>query len=60
MLAVRASYRNRGLGAQLKREQRREALSRGIRHMEWTFDPLEIKNAYLNIHRLGAISRATG
>ena len=57
MLAVRPSHRNRGLGMQLKWEQRREALSRGIRHMEWTFDPLEIKNAFLNIHRLGAISR---
>ena len=54
MLAVRESYRNRGLGAQLKLEQRREALERGIRYMEWTFDPLEIKNAFLNIHRLGA------
>jgi len=57
MLAVRISYRNRGLGAQLKWEQRREALYRGIRHMEWTFDPLEIKNAFINIHRLGAICR---
>jgi len=57
MLAVLESHRNRGLGAQLKWEQRREALSRGIRHMEWTFDPLEIKNAFLNIHRLGAICR---
>jgi predicted GNAT superfamily acetyltransferase len=55
MLAVKEGYRNRGLGAQLKWEQRREALSRGIRHMEWTFDPLEIKNAFLNIHKLGAI-----
>ena len=55
MLAVRESYRNRGLGTQLKLEQRREALERGIRYMEWTFDPLEIKNAFLNIHRLGAI-----
>ena len=54
MLAVLESHHNRGLGAQLKWEQRREALSRGIRHMEWTFDPLEIKNARLNIHRLGA------
>jgi predicted GNAT superfamily acetyltransferase len=54
MLAVKEHYRNRGLGAQLKLEQRREALSRGIRLMEWTFDPLEIKNAFLNIHRLGA------
>lgn len=57
MLAVREAYRNRGLGAQLKLEQRRDALSRGIRHMEWTFDPLEIKNAFLNIHKLGAIVR---
>jgi predicted GNAT superfamily acetyltransferase len=55
MLAVREDYRNRGLGSSLKLEQRREALSRGIRHMEWTFDPLEIKNAFLNIHKLGAI-----
>ncbi|MDR3741298.1 MAG: GNAT family N-acetyltransferase [Terracidiphilus sp.] len=57
MLAVRPEYRNRGLGAQLKLEQRREALGRGIELMEWTFDPLEIKNAYLNIHKLGAIIR---
>jgi predicted GNAT superfamily acetyltransferase len=57
MLAVRAGYQNRGLGAKLKLEQRQDALKRGIRHMEWTFDPLEIKNAYLNIHKLGAIAR---
>jgi len=55
MLAVRESYRNRGIGAQLKQKQRDEALARGIRRMEWTFDPLEIKNAFLNIHKLGAI-----
>ena len=58
MLAVRQGYRNRGLGARLKREQRQEALARGIRFMEWTFDPLEIKNAFLNIHKLGAIVRS--
>jgi predicted GNAT superfamily acetyltransferase len=58
MLAVRQGYRNRGLGARLKREQRQEALARGIRHMEWTFDPLEIKNAFLNIHKLGAVVRS--
>jgi predicted GNAT superfamily acetyltransferase len=57
MLAVKEAYRNRGLGAQLKLEQRREALARGIRHIEWTFDPVEIKNAWLNIHKLGAIVR---
>jgi predicted GNAT superfamily acetyltransferase len=58
MLAVRDRYRDRGLGSQLKLEQRREALSRGIRRMEWTFDPLEIKNAHLNIHKLGAVVRS--
>jgi predicted GNAT superfamily acetyltransferase len=57
MLAVRPEYRNRGLGAQLKRAQREEALGRGIELMEWTFDPLEIKNAYLNICKLGAVMR---
>jgi predicted GNAT superfamily acetyltransferase len=57
MLAVSAAYRNRGLGVRLKLAQREEALSRGIHRMEWTFDPLEIKNAFLNIHKLGAIIR---
>ncbi len=46
-----------GVGRLLKLEQRKEALSRGIELMEWTFDPLEIKNAYFNIERLGAIVR---
>jgi predicted GNAT superfamily acetyltransferase len=57
MLAVREAWRNRGLGVRLKLEQRREALGRGISLMEWTFDPLQIKNAYLNIKRLGVIVR---
>jgi predicted GNAT superfamily acetyltransferase len=57
MLAVKEAYRNRGLGRQLKLEQRLDALSRGIRYIEWTFDPLEIKNAFLNISRLGATVR---
>ena len=57
MLAVLESHRDRGLGTQLKWQQRRDALARGIHHMEWTFDPLAVKNAFLNIHRLGAIAR---
>ncbi len=55
MMAVKEGYRNRGLGVQLKLAQRREALERGIRLIEWTFDPLEIKNAFLNIRKLGAV-----
>jgi predicted GNAT superfamily acetyltransferase len=57
MLAVRQKYRNAGLGRQLKLSQREDALARGFDLMEWTFDPLEIKNAYLNIEKLGAIAR---
>lgn len=57
MLAVRESFRNTGLGKKLKLAQRSDALERGIRLIEWTFDPLEIKNAWLNIERLGAIAR---
>jgi predicted GNAT superfamily acetyltransferase len=57
MLAVLPAYRNAGLGRRLKLAQREDALARGIDLMEWTFDPLEIKNAHLNIARLGAISR---
>ncbi|MGA9527285.1 MAG: GNAT family N-acetyltransferase [Terriglobales bacterium] len=57
MLAVRQQYRNRGLGRRMKLYQREDALARGFELMEWTFDPLEIKNAYLNIEKLGAIAR---
>src|SRR5437763_4028607 len=57
MLAVRKDYRNAGLGRRLKLMQREDALSRGIELIEWTFDPLEIKNAYLNIEKLGSIAR---
>jgi predicted GNAT superfamily acetyltransferase len=57
MLAVRKDHRNGGLGRRLKLLQRDEALSRGIELIEWTFDPLEIKNAYLNIEKLGAVAR---
>jgi len=57
MLAVRQQYRNAGLGRRLKLFQREDALARGFELMEWTFDPLEIKNAYLNIEKLGAIAR---
>jgi predicted GNAT superfamily acetyltransferase len=56
-VVVRREYRNAGLGRRLKLFQRDEALGRGIELMEWTFDPLEIKNAYLNIEKLGAIAR---
>jgi len=57
MLAVRKQHQNAGLGRRIKLFQRDDALARGFELMEWTFDPLEIKNAYLNIEKLGAIAR---
>lgn len=57
MLAVAPEYRNRGIGKMLKLAQREDALARGIELIEWTFDPLEIKNAFFNVEKLGAIVR---
>jgi predicted GNAT superfamily acetyltransferase len=57
MTAVLEGYRDRHIGRRLKLFQRDDALARGIDLVEWTFDPLEIKNAYFNLMRLGAIAR---
>jgi predicted GNAT superfamily acetyltransferase len=57
MLAVRERFRNHGLGRRLKLAQRDDAMAQGYELLEWTFDPLEIKNAHLNLARLGAIAR---
>ena len=55
-LAVRAEYRNRGLGEALKRYQRDLLLPLRVERVYWTFDPLESKNAYLNVVRLGVVA----
>jgi predicted GNAT superfamily acetyltransferase len=57
MTGVLPSYRDRRVGRNLKLFQREEALRRGIRRVEWTFDPLETRNAHFNFNRLGAICR---
>jgi predicted GNAT superfamily acetyltransferase len=57
MLGVLPEYRDFGLGRRLKLRQREDAIAAGIELIEWTFDPLEIKNAYFNIERLGAVVR---
>ena len=54
---VHPDYRDRGVGRMLKLFQRDEALSREIRLVRWTFDPLEMRNAHFNFNRLGAIAR---
>jgi len=57
MTGVHSEYRDRGVGRRLKLFQRSEALGRGIRLIQWTFDPLEVRNAHFNLNRLGAICR---
>jgi predicted GNAT superfamily acetyltransferase len=57
MLGVLSDYRDAGVGRMLKSAQCEEALARGIRLIEWSFDPFEAKNAYFNLERLGVIVR---
>jgi predicted GNAT superfamily acetyltransferase len=55
MVAVLPEWQNRGVGRRLKFAQRDEALQRNLDLIEWTFDPLEARNAYFNVVRLGAV-----
>jgi predicted GNAT superfamily acetyltransferase len=57
MTGVLPMHRDRRVGRLLKLFQRADALRRDIRLIEWTFDPLETKNAHFNLNRLGAICR---
>jgi len=57
MTAVLEPFRDRGVGRKLKLFQREDALARGFQLIEWTFDPLGLKNAHFNFMRLGAIAR---
>jgi predicted GNAT superfamily acetyltransferase len=57
MLAVKEPLRNTGLGREMKLFQRELAMRQGFDLIEWTFDPLEIKNAFFNLEKLGAVVR---
>jgi predicted GNAT superfamily acetyltransferase len=54
MMAVERAYRDCGLGFQMKLKHRQLALAQGIESIAWTYDPLQSRNATLNLHRLGA------
>lgn len=54
MLAVRADWRDRGVGRALKHFQRAALRGTGVETIAWTFDPLVARNAHLNLNRLGA------
>jgi predicted GNAT superfamily acetyltransferase len=56
-LGVLPEFRGSGIGIALKQAQRYDAVRRGYELVTWTFDPLEARNAYINLHRLGCIAR---
>lgn len=57
MTGVLKPYQNRRIGREIKLRQRQEAMQARVGLVEWMFDPLEIRNAYFNIERLGVIVR---
>jgi predicted GNAT superfamily acetyltransferase len=57
MLGVHPAARGRGIGLALKRYQRDRLLEAGITRVQWTFDPLEARNAHINFARLGVTAR---
>lgn len=57
MMGVAPGYQGRGVGYRLKLAQREAVLEQGIDLVTWTYDPLESRNAYLNIHKLGCVCR---
>jgi len=57
MLAVEPAFQNSGIGVKLKIAQRDYALKTGVPLIRWTFDPLQSRNAYLNLVKLGGVVR---
>jgi predicted GNAT superfamily acetyltransferase len=57
MLAVIPEYQNQSIGYKLKMKQREFALAQGIDLITWTYDPFQVKNAFFNIEKLGAVVR---
>lgn len=55
MLGIHPDYQEKGIGAKLKAEQKKVAAEMGYELIIWTFDPLETRNAYLNLNKLRGI-----
>lgn len=54
-LGVLPEWQSQGIGYQLKVAQRESVRGQGLRLITWTYDPLESRNATLNITKLGAV-----
>lgn len=54
-LGIHPKFQSLGIGSKLKAEQKRLAGKMGYKLIAWTYDPLETRNAYLNLTKLGAV-----
>lgn len=57
MTAVRGDFQSHGIGAKLKWAQRARSLAEGVRFIKWTFQPVQARNAFFNLEKLGAVVR---
>ena len=57
MLGVMPGNKDSGIGTTMKLKQREYVLKQGLDLVVWTFDPLQSRNAYLNIEKLGCVIR---
>lgn len=57
MTAVSSEFQSHGIGAQLKWAQRERSLSEKVKLIKWTFQPVQARNAFFNLEKLGAIIR---
>lgn len=55
MLGVHPDFRDQNIGFKLKRAQWQMVRHQGIDRVTWTYDPLQSRNAHLNIARLGTV-----
>lgn len=57
MTAVKKDFQSHGVGARLKWAQRKRALAENVKIIKWTFQPVQARNAFFNLEKLGAIVR---
>jgi len=58
MMAVAADFQNQGIGSRLKWAQREKSLQQGVKFIKWTFQPIQARNAFFNLERLGAVIKS--
>ncbi len=57
MTAVKKEFQSFGIGTKLKWAQREKSLEKGVKFIKWTFQPVQARNAFFNLEKLGATIR---